>query len=146
VRAAVIGASVAVKWVVAEDHSDRALAVLRDVPSLHAPAHWLAEAGTALWALAAVHHAITPADFQTRVAFLASLPITAAPLPDLIGAAGLLAIDLRLTVYDTLYLALAERLHLPLVTADRKLFERASKAARKNSPVRWIADVENAGR
>jgi predicted nucleic acid-binding protein len=146
VRAAVIDASVAVKWVVADDHSDRALAVLRDVMSLHAPAHWLAEAATALWALAAVHHIITPADFQTRIAFLASLPITVAPLPELIGAAGVLAIDLRLTIYDTLYLALAERLNLPLVTADRKLYERASSTARKNSPVHWIGDLETASR
>jgi predicted nucleic acid-binding protein len=56
------------------------------------------------------------------------------------------AVDLRLTVYDTLYLALAERLNIPLVTADRKLYDRASSAARDSGLVRWIADTESAGR
>jgi len=51
------------------------------------------------------------------------------------------AVDLRLT-----YLALAERLNIPLVTADRKLYDRASSAARDSGLVRWIADTESAGR
>jgi predicted nucleic acid-binding protein len=140
-RGAVIDASLAVKWVVAEEDSDRALVILRGVETLHAPAHWLAEAGTALWAKAAIHRLLSAAELQERLAFLASLPVAAAPLPGLIGAAGALALDLHLTVYDTLYLALAERLDLPLVTADRKLHERVASEARLAGLIRWIGDA-----
>jgi len=38
------------------------------------------------------------------------------------------AIDLGLTIYDTSYVILAEKNNLTLVTEDRKLMERASKA------------------
>jgi predicted nucleic acid-binding protein len=141
VEAAVFDAGVAVKWVVAEEHSDRALALLRDAPALHAPAHWLAEAGTALWAKTAIHGVLVPAELDERLARLASLPVVAAPLPGLVGAAGRLALDLHLTVHDALYLTLAERLGLPLVTADRKLHDRAAPEARFGRLIRWIGDV-----
>lgn len=49
-RTAVVDASVAVKWVFAEDHLDAALRLLGQADSLLAPAHWLAEATNALWA------------------------------------------------------------------------------------------------
>ena len=136
----VVDASVAVKWVVSEEHSDRSLAVLRAVPGLYAPAHWLAEAGNTLWAKAAIHHVIDAAEMHQRLAFLSSLPVAVTPLPEIIGAAGLLALDLHLTVYDTLYLVLAERIDVPLVTADRKLYERASQATRFVDLIRWIGD------
>jgi hypothetical protein len=140
-KKAVFDAGVAVKWVVSEEHSDRALAILRDVPALHAPAHWLAEAGTALWAKTAIHHVLAAAELHERLAFLASLPVVAAPLPGMVGAAGALALELHLTVCDTLYLALAERLGFPLVTADRTLYERVAPEARFAGLIRWIGDA-----
>lgn len=140
-KAAVTDASVAIKWVFEEEHSDRALNVLRDVPTLHAPAHWLAEAATGLWSKSAIHGLLTVAEFEERLALLTSLPIVVAPLHGIIATAGLLALELRLTAYDTLYLALAEQLDLPLVTADRRLHERAAGQARFASRLRWIGDM-----
>lgn len=141
-KAAVVDASVAVKWVIAEAHSDRALLVLRQAMTLHAPSHWLAEAANALWAKVSVHHVLSAAEMRTRLGFLSSLPIIVAPLPDLVGMAGDLSLDLGLTVYDTLYLALAEKVGAPLITADRKLHERAS--ARFAGRLCWIGDVGEA--
>ena len=129
-KGVVVEASVAVKWVVGEEHSDRSLAILRDVPGLYAPAPWLAEAGNTLWAKAAIHHVINSAEMHQRLAFLSSLPVAVTPLSEIIGAAGALALDLHLTVYDTLYLILAEKIDVPLVTADRMLYERASQKTR----------------
>lgn len=48
-----------------------------------------------------------------------------------------LALELRLTAYDTAYLALAEDLGVELWTADRPLYEAAS---RRFPWVRWIGD------
>lgn len=140
-KAVVIDASVAIKWVYDEADSDRALCLLHDVPSLHAPAHWLAEAATGLWSKSAIHALLTPVEFEQRLAFLASLPVVLAPLGGLVAAAGRIALDLRLTVYDTLYLALAEQLDLPFVTADRRLFQRAAAEPRFVTRLVWIGDV-----
>ena len=55
----VVDASVAVKWVVSEQHHQNALQLLRQAEEPHAPAHWLAEAANALWAKFSIAGQIT---------------------------------------------------------------------------------------
>ena len=47
--------------------------------------------------------------------------------------------NIKHPLFDCLYLALAMRLNVPLVTADRTLFERASAMS---SNVYWLMDIE----
>ena len=121
-KAAVVDASVAVKWVVAEDLAENA-GLLRSVGQLNAPAHWLAEAANALWAKA-WRGELTAFEAEQRVGLLTQAPIVVTPLASLAEEAIRLSNALGLTVYDTLYLALALERVISLVTADRRLFER----------------------
>ncbi len=137
---AVIDASVAIKWVVSEPLADKA-ACLLDLPVRHAPAHYLAEACNAIWAMGHIRGELTQQQCADRVAGLCKIPVIEAPLAGLAAEAARLSAELGITVYDTLYLALALKLGAPLVTADRKLFERARGRAEIASLVVWLGDI-----
>jgi predicted nucleic acid-binding protein len=135
----VVDASVAVKWVVSEEHSDIAQTLLEGDVALSAPAHWLAEAATGLWG-ACRRGELSAQQAQERVALLVGAPVAAVPLHHLATAAVDLALRLNLTIYDTLYLALAEDQRARLITADRRLFEAARRDRHLRSRVHWIGD------
>ena len=140
-RAFVLDASVAVKWVVEEEFTDRALGMLEASADLSAPGHWLGEVATALWAAAAVHRVVPRAQVDDRLRWLTELGVRETPVASLISSAAALAFELHATPYDTLYLALAERLRVPLVTADRKLFDKASAVPRLAPLTVWVGDL-----
>ena len=117
--AAVVDASVAVKWVVDEPDSAAAAGLLGGT-LLHAPAHWLAEAANVVW-WRAQRGEFDGEDAAERVAVLARAPVRSHDLPALLPRAFALALAHRVTVYDSLYVALAERLGVKLVTADLRL-------------------------
>jgi predicted nucleic acid-binding protein len=118
-KRAVVDASVAAKWVVEEPDSDAAMA-LQECEALHAPSHWLAEAANVVWAKA-FRGELSADQVRTRVALLASAPMRETAIADLMQAATDIALACRVTIYDALYVALAELLGLPLVTANRRL-------------------------
>ena len=130
----------AVKWVVAEDDSDAALRLLQGGVALSAPAHWLAEAALGLWA-ACRRGELTELEACERVAVLAAAPVATEPLEHLATAAMVLSLRLGLTIYDTLYLALAEREDTTLITADRRLFETARRDRQSRTRLSWIGDI-----
>jgi predicted nucleic acid-binding protein len=139
VRAAVVDASVAAKWVLSEEHSETATLLLRHCDELHAPAHWLAEAANAArkrW----LRQLLTRAEAEECADILASAPIRVTPVAPLVRRAMLEAVQLSVTVYDGLYVALAAQSDLPFVTADRRLFEAVS--LRPGSvDIRWIGNL-----
>jgi len=119
VIAAVVDASVAVKWVVEEPDSAAAAGLLAGT-LLHAPAHWLAEAAHVVW-WRALRGEFDRDDAAERVAVLGRAPVRSHDLAGLLPRAFALALAHRVTVYDSLYVALAERLGVKLVTADLRL-------------------------
>lgn len=135
----VVDASVAVKWLLPEIHSDAARRLLRDETRLCAPDLVWAEIGNVLWKrwrrgeLTAEIVAALLGDFRR-------LPLTIHPSDSLFEAAWDLAYALERTFYDSLYLALAATLECPLVTADLKLWN-----AVRNGPVGaallWVEDI-----
>ena len=132
----VIDASVAVKLVVEEDFSDQATELLMEGPHF-APNHWLAEATNVLWWR--THRGeLTRTDARDRLRTLCTAPIVAHPIDGLIERALELSVTHALTVYDTLYVALAERLGLPLVTADRRLVAGLESAPATSQRAIWI--------
>jgi predicted nucleic acid-binding protein len=123
-RAAVIDASVAIKWVAPEDFSTQALSLLNG-PQLFAPAHWLSEAVNGVWGKFHRGQWSAPVT-RARAAALMQAPIKPVALPELMERAIERAITLRLTVYDSLYISLAEARGIPLITDDGKLLRRMS--------------------
>ena len=122
----VVDASVAVKWVLPESDSGPAVA-LRGTDTLIAPSLVIAEIGNALW------KNVLRGDVDRSDAF-AALQIAVAhfervvPIDELAARALELAVGLRHPIYDCLYLALAEREGVPIVSADAKLLSAAKLA------------------
>jgi predicted nucleic acid-binding protein/post-segregation antitoxin (ccd killing protein) len=85
---------------------------------MHAPAHVDVEV---LSALGRLHRAdkLEPPLATDAVAALGRIPLSRHPLPDLLGHAWDRRDYLRIT--NGLYVALAEQLHMPLLTTDRRL-------------------------
>ena len=140
-KRAVVDASVAVKWVVEEEFSAAAERLLTMGTALHAPAHWLAEASNAIVAYSVFKGVLSADAAREKVAFLTELPVQDGKLQAISRIAADMALDLGVTVYDTLYLALAAELSVPFVTADRKLYDRVRAHGRWGQHLCWVADV-----
>ena len=76
-----------------------------------------------------------------RIAWIGGMLIETVPVTRLIVAATSIAFDLHATAYDTLYLALAEQRGAPLVTADRKLFDKARVMDRFDGLLVWVGEL-----
>ena len=118
----VVDASVAIKWVVREQDSGLACALLDDC-RLYAPDLLVAECSNILWKKA------RRGELSTEHGMLAAQLLEAAdievlPTRHLLQAATRLALDLDHPAYDCLYVALAVGRGCPLVTADERLRQR----------------------
>jgi predicted nucleic acid-binding protein len=121
----VVDASVAAKWVLEEDGSDRANA-LRAEGGLIAPSLVAAEIGNTLWK--AVHRGLVSRADALVAVEAALLPFDALMAnEELLARALEMAMDLSHPIYDCFYLALAERERAPIISADAKLLSAAKK-------------------
>ena len=120
----VVDASIVVKWLVAEEWSDEASRLLYGGATPVAPALVFAEASNALGAM---HRRgdLTRDDLAEAVDVLKSAPV-AVPVSVLRLAASAvrLAIDLGHPACDCYYLALAMQEQYPVVTTDRRFYDR----------------------
>jgi predicted nucleic acid-binding protein len=134
----VLDASVAVKWVLREEHAATARRIL-STRDLLAPHLLWAEVGNTLWKRHRRQESSVE-EVRRMLAEIQWLPITTfAHLPLLPAALGL-AISLHQTVYDCLYLALAEARNSVMVTADRRFHDVVSDSIWADRIV-WIEDV-----
>ena len=117
-----VDASVVLKWFVTEPLSEQARQLLDGQLDLHAPDILLAEFANTIWKK--VRRGEIP-DPQPYLGDLANLPgtVTIHPVGGLIERAAQIAHP----VYDCLYLACAEMTASVLITADRKLVDRATE-------------------
>jgi predicted nucleic acid-binding protein len=122
----VVDASVATKWVMPEENSERAIA-LRDQPDdLIAPALIVSEIGNAIWKRV-MWRELRREDAVLAAEIAVGLITRLVPIDDLVARALEIAIDLQHPIYDCFYLALAEREGVPLVCADEPLIRKAKK-------------------
>ena len=126
-----------------EIHSDHAATLLAGGTALLAPGYWSAEVATALWAMSAIHAAMTRTQAIERMAWIAGLMVEVVPMDRLIAAALGISFDLHATTCDTLYLALAERSGTALVTADRGLYDKAKATDRFTDLIVWVGDLSS---
>jgi predicted nucleic acid-binding protein len=130
----VVDASVAIKWFIDEPDSAEAAILLRhplSAPDLLAP-----ECANILW------KKVTRAELSLDEAEVIALTLEAAaitlyPARPYLASITRIACDLGCAAYDCFYLALAETLRQPLVTADLRLVHavRASRFAKHVLPL-----------
>lgn len=130
----IVDAGVAVKWVVAEEGSERALALLESDHELLAPDWLLVECANVLWKRVR-RGDLTAAEAAVRMRVLERLDACLRPARPLARRAHDLSITLRHPAYDMIYLALAEQEQAVMVTADERL-------ARAVTGTRWAPLVE----
>ena len=95
---------------------------------LIAPDFWLVECANACWKRA--HRRIaTPEEVLAAYASILSLPVTAIDTTLLNDIALSIAVDVRITAYDALYVATAQFAGVPLVTGDTRLVKMLKDAA-----------------
>lgn len=120
----VIDSSVVIKWFVPEPNSMRARTILTQYQNgqvaLIAPDSITAEVANVLWRKHSTQH-LSPADGQVILDTFRSLHLTTYPVTDLLDVAYAQSIRLRQSVFDMLYLALAQRERCPYLTADEEL-------------------------
>jgi predicted nucleic acid-binding protein len=124
----VVDSSVLIKWFKTRDEDllAEARALLDEVETrpldVHVPALLLYEIGNILL----LKSGMKPAALDEALRSLEALPFSVAPpATPLLRRAARLGRQLDLTFYDASFLALAIELDCPLITADRRLFERA---------------------
>ena len=135
-------ASVAVKWLVAEEHSATAKRLIGGPYELHAPRLLASEVANALWRKARLDEI----DRHTAGSIAEAIPET--PLrwsedEQVTAQATRLALALDRPVYDCVYLALAQRIRCRLVTADAR-FARALAPTEHGGTVVMLTDLVTA--
>lgn len=135
----VVDASVAIKWFIPEIHALAASQLLTKQVKLLAPDLIIAEVGNILWK----KHRLKELDLNDAKEILDNfqrLPLDIYETKPLINAAWTIAIEHQRTVYDSLYLALAETKNCPLITADRA-FYNALQNSHLAPLVLWVEQV-----
>lgn len=136
----VVDASVCVKWVIEDDHSAKATELLQ-CEARYAPDHWQAEAVNVLWAKV-FRGDLTAADAEERMAVLLRAPVRGTPIAGLMPRAFAISLAHSVTVYASLYVALAEKRDIPLVTADERLIRRLSGDTALGQHMVWVGDLQ----
>ena len=134
----VIDASVAAKCVLIEDHTEAARRIVR-TRKLYAPELLWAELGSVVWARRRRGEFGVPYA-REMLAELRMLPIRTHPVLPLLSAALDVAMAVDHSLYDCLYLALAEAEDCRVVTADRR-FLRSVRGGVWSDRIVWIEDV-----
>jgi len=137
----VLDVSVAVKWFLPdESFSDEALALLRDYREAKidfiAPDFFWPEFGNVIWK--AVRRKRCSAETSAEALHqIFELKLKTVPSADLVDDALALALATGQTVYDSLYVVLAMRSDVEMITAD----ERLVTSVGSRLPVRWLGSV-----
>jgi predicted nucleic acid-binding protein len=123
----IVDASIAVKWLVDEEHGAEAIALF-DRDLLIAPDLLPTEVRNAL--LTRVRRGLnSPEEARRAEAEIGSFEIALVPTASLLGRAFELGLSLAHPIYDCVYLALALERELTLVTADRRFARVARRLA-----------------
>ncbi len=146
-EAMVVDASVAAKWHLGdEDHGSEALSVLDQFNAgelvLFAPEQIRYEiASTLASATRGSNPRVDRVIAERALARFLSLNLETERSDDLILDAFTLVHEHNIALYDALYLALSQRLRIPLITAENRLYQRI-----KHLPgIIWLGDYRPAG-
>jgi predicted nucleic acid-binding protein len=135
----VVDASVAIKWVLPEPHSDAAARLLSEGWELLAPDLIWPEVGNILWKRCR-RGEVSALDARAILESFRRFPLQVHPSDLLAGAAWDIARSCDRSFYDSLYLALSANCAGPMVTADAKLYNALRQRA---APVDllWVENI-----
>ena len=125
----IVDASVVVQYLITDTYTANARALflgLTQNDKIHVPEFCLLECANVLWKQVRFNN-VTLADAKTLLQDLQMLPIYIEPAPLLLQRALEIGIQHQLAVYDSAYIALAERLSYPFITVDIRQ-EQAARA------------------
>ena len=134
----IVDASVAIKWVVPEEHSEEAYSLLAEGRDLRSPDLLWAESGNILWKKWR-RKELTSQEVGELLTELRRYPLRILPAEPLCDLAWEVAQRFDRSFYDSLYLALAVSDSCPFVTADRRLYNALRTAP--DFDLIWIGDV-----
>ena len=97
---------------------------------LVAPSLWQAEIANVIW-MAVRSRVLAPDHALAKLTLAMRLGVEAIPIRTLWHAALIRSLDSDVAVYDTLFIELAERESLPLVTFDQRLLAAFPKVAKR---------------
>lgn len=128
----VVDASVGIKLLVEEELSDAAESLFMVAASspdarAYVPDLFFVECANVLWKYV-LRHGYSRRDALRNLSELQSLHLVRIPTPTLTEAALRIAIDLSVSVYDACYVAAADSVDAPLVTADERLIGRLARS------------------
>ena len=123
----VIDASVAVKWLIFEELSDRAVALARSNNHFIAPRMIMTEVANAL-ARKAIQGAMSSQDAKQQFAKLPYFFDEIASVDDVVANALHNACQFRHPVYDMVYVEVARRRGIQLITADQRLSSKLANS------------------
>lgn len=137
----VVDASVAVKWFIAEENDQESLELLKSPFEIHAPDLLFLEVDNVLCKL--IRRGLLSEDVGFEIhERIRDFPIQTHPFRSLQEGALQLAVRTKRSLYDCIYLYMAEALDCRMATADRKFF-----AALQNESVSrhllWVADLKS---
>ena len=137
----VVDASVGIKLFLVEPLAGRADHLFDTLAAtsparLYVPDLFYVECTNILWKYVR-RFGYSPEAARQDVADLVRLPLLAVSTADLAEDALALAVEHGITAYDAAYVALAQRLSLPLVTADEALVRRLDGTG---LDARWLGD------
>jgi predicted nucleic acid-binding protein len=135
----VVDASVAAKWFIDEDNTDEALILLDRPFDLHAPDLLYLEFDNILCKLIRRGLLLEEEGFDMRDRIQA-FPIQPYSSQSLREKAFQIAVENGRSIYDCIYLALAELLEGRMVTADRRFF-LALQGSPLEDYILWIEDL-----
>ena len=136
----VVDSSVAIKWFVPEDRSERALRLLDGTFELIAPDLLVPECANVLWKKT-TRGEISAGEARLVLRALGAAPVRLVASRDIIDAAFEIATSLGRTVYDSLFVTLAVARECVLVTGDHRM-ARALAAGPLAGTVRSLDDWE----
>ncbi len=136
-----VDASVAIKWFIPEVHAISATRLLHTNLQFIAPDLIFAEVGNILWKKYRTKE-LTLDIASTILEDFKRLPFNIYENESLLDAAWKIATEHQCTVYDSLYVALAQTEGCLLVTADRVL-HNTFKTTPLTRLLLWVEDIKN---
>lgn len=136
----VIDASVAAKWFFQEEHSMAALNLLDNHFELNVPDSFFLEINSLLCKRTR-RRELSVSEALVMDEEIRSIPIQSYPSAALREKAFEIALETRSSIYDCLYLALAEALNSNMVTADRKFFEALQNGQFRHRML-WVEEID----
>ncbi len=138
-KAVVVDASVAIKWFVPEIHAAAAARLLQDNMKLLVPDLIFAEVGSILWKKCRLKE-LTLDTASAILNDFKRLPFNSYESESLLDVAWQIATAYQCTVYDSLYVALAQMERCLLATADRALYN-ALTTTPLAKVLLWVEDL-----